>query len=89
MGGTVVGAASWRVGAVWGRAGAGRRGGGKRVLAAFGGGLVVMVRTVGTCASGNAASIQLGTVGAWFAADVVVNLAIMFGMGALVKKGRA
>ena len=52
-------------------------------------GLVVMVLTVGAFSAVNSASIQLGTVGAWFAADVVVNLAIMFGMGALVKKGRA
>ena len=48
-----------------------------------------MVLTVGTFSAVNAASINLAAVGAWFAADVVVNLAIMFGMGALVKKGRA
>ncbi|MFR0869493.1 MAG: hypothetical protein ACLSGS_11035 [Adlercreutzia sp.] len=57
------------------------RAGWNLVLAAFVCGLVVML-TVGTFSSVNAASIQLGTVGAWFAADVVVNLAIMFRMGA-------
>ena len=78
--GTLLGAASMTVCACLAR---------NLVLAAFVCGLVVMVLTVGTFSAVNSASIQLGTVGAWFAADVVVNLAIMFGMGALVKKGRA
>ena len=87
--GTLLGAASMTVCACLARARDEKRAGWNLVLAAFVCGLVVMVLTVGTFSSVNAASIQLGTVGAWFAADVVVNLAIMFGMGALVKKGRA
>ena len=49
-----------------------------------------MVLTVGTfSAKSMQRPINLAAVSAWFAADVVVNLAIMFGMGALVKRGRA
>ena len=80
--GTLLGAASMTVCACLARARDEKRAGWNLVLAAFVCGLVVMVLTVGTFSSVNAASIQLGTVGAWFAADVVVNLAIMFGMGA-------
>lgn len=87
--GTLLGAASMTVCACLARARDEKRAGWNLVLAAFVCGLVVMVLTVGTFSAVNSASIQLGTVGAWFAADVVVNLAIMFGMGALVKKGRA
>lgn len=87
--GTLLGAASMTVCACLARARDEKRAGWNLVLAAFVCGLVVMVLTVGTFSSVNAASINLAAVGAWFAADVVVNLAIMFGMGALVKKGRA
>lgn len=87
--GTLLGAASMTVCACLARARDEKRAGWNLVLAAFVCGLVVMVLTVGTFSAVNAASINLAAVGAWFAADVVVNLAIMFGMGALVKKGRA
>lgn len=87
--GTLLGAASMTVCACLARARDEKRAGWSLVLAAFVCGLVVMVLTVGTFSTVNAASINLAAVGAWFAADVVVNLAIMFGMGALVKKGRA
>lgn len=56
------------------------------VVAALVCGLVVMLLTVGTFASINTAHIQLGVVGAWFAADIVVNVAILLGATALMKK---
>ena len=84
--GTLLGAASMTVCACLARARDEKRAGWNLVLAAFVCGLVVMVLTVGTFSAVNAASINLAAVGAWFAADVVVNLAIMFGMGALVRR---
>ena len=56
------------------------------VLAALGCGLVVMALTVGTFAAINTANINLAAVGGWFAADIAVNLVILFGANALVKK---
>lgn len=87
--GTLLGAASMTVCACLARARDEKRAGWNLVLAAFACGLVVMALTVGTFSALNATSINLAAVGGWFAADVVVNLAIMFGMGALVKKARA
>ena len=88
--GTLLGAASMTVCACVARAkhrggsGLGR----ELVVAALACGLVVMVLTVGTFASINTASVQLGAVAAWFAADVVANVAIMLGASALAKKSR-
>ena len=59
------------------------------VVAAAVCGLAVMVLTVGTFASINTPSIQMGVVLAWFAADVVVNLGILFGARALEKRAEA
>ncbi len=59
------------------------------LLAAAVCGLAVMVLTVGTFASINTPSIQMGVVLAWFAADVVVNLGILFGARALEKRAEA
>lgn len=59
------------------------------VIAAFLCGLAVMVLTVGTFASVNASSIQVGAVLAWFAADIVVNLGILFGARAFGKRAEA
>ena len=56
------------------------------IVAAAACGLVVMVLTVGTFASINTASIQMGVVLGWFAADIVVNVAILFGARAFEKK---
>ena len=52
-------------------------------------GFAVMVRSVGTFSAINAASINVGVVGMWLAADVVVNLGMLFGASALLKKARA
>lgn len=86
--GTLLGAASMVVCACFARAEDDKRAGWNLVAAAAVCGLVVMVLTVGTFAAINTASINLGAVGLWFAADVVVNLGIMFGASVLVKKAR-
>lgn len=41
-------------------------------------GAVVMLLTIGTFSAINTTSPSLGTVGAWFALDIVANLAILF-----------
>lgn len=56
------------------------------VVAALVCGLVVALITIGTFAAINTASIQLGTVGAWFAADIMANMAILLGATALIKR---
>lgn len=80
--GTLLGAASMVVCACLAR----KRPGRALVLVALGCGLVVMVLTVGTFAAINTANINLAAVGGWFAADTAVNLVILFGANALVKK---
>lgn len=88
--GTLLGAASMTVCVCVARAKA-RGGSGlgrELVVAALACGLVVMVLTVGTFASINTASVQLGAVAAWLVADVVANVAIMLGASALAKKSR-
>ena len=80
--GTLLGAASMVVCACLAR----KRPGRALVLAALGCGLVVMALTVGTFAAINTANINLAAVGGWFAADIAVNLVILFGANALVKK---
>ena len=80
--GTLLGAASMVVCACLAR----KRPGRALVLAALGCGLVVMALTVGTFAAINTANINLAAVGGWFAADTAVNLVILFGANALVKK---
>ena len=88
--GTLLGAASMTVCACIARAKA-RGGSGlgrELVVAALACGLVVMVLTVGTFASINTASVQVGAVAAWLAADVVANVAIMAGASALARKSR-
>lgn len=83
--GTLLGAASMTVCACLAR----KRPGRSLVVAALACGLVVMALTVGTFAAINTASISLAAVGGWFAADVVVNLIILFAASALTKKARA
>ena len=80
--GTLLGAASMVVRACLAR----KRPGRALVLAALGCGLVVMVLTVGTFAAINTANINLAAVGGWLAADIAVNLVILFGANAPVKK---
>lgn len=84
--GTLLGAASMTVCACFARARDDKRAGWNLVIAAAVCGLVVMVLTVGTFAAINTASINVGVVGAWFVADVVVNLAILFSANALAKR---
>ncbi|WP_080797553.1 hypothetical protein [Arabiibacter massiliensis] len=72
--GTLLGAASMTVCACLSR----KRPGRALVVAALACGLVVMVLTVGTFAAINTASISLPAVGGWFAADIAVNLIILF-----------
>ena len=83
--GTLLGAASMVVSACLAR----KRPGRALVVAALGCGLVVMVLTVGTFAAINTASISLAAVGGWFAADLAVNLIILFAANALAKKATA
>lgn len=83
--GTLLGAASMVVSACLAR----KRPGRALVLAALGCGLAVMALTVGTFSAVNAASIDVAAVGGWFVADIAVNLAILFGASALLKKARA
>lgn len=85
--GTLLGAASMVVCACLACAKNEKRMGWNLVLAAAVCGLVVMVLTVGTFAALNTANVQVGVVGMWLAADVVVNLALMFGAFALMKRG--
>lgn len=56
------------------------------VIAALVCGFVVTLLTIGTFASINTASVQIGTVGAWFAADIVVNVVILLGATVLMKR---
>lgn len=83
--GTLLGAASMTVSACLAR----KRPGRALVVATLGCGLVVMVLTVGTFAAINTASINLAAVGGWFAADLAVNLIILFAANALAKKATA
>ena len=52
-------------------------------------GLVVMALTVGTVSAINTVAIDKAAVLGWFAADVAVNLALMGGATALIKRFRA
>lgn len=56
------------------------------IVAVAGCGAVVAVLTVGTFSALNAASISLPALGGWFAADIVVNLAMLFGAKASIGK---
>ena len=87
--GTLLGAASMVVCACLARAENEKRAGWNLVAATAGCGFAVMVLTVGTFSAINTASINMGVVGMWFAADVVANLGMLFGASALVKKARA
>ncbi len=84
--GTLLGAASLVVCACVARARAGRSLGASLVVAAAGCGAVVMLLTVGTFGALNTAAVSLPALGAWLAADVAVNLALLFGAGAYLGK---
>ncbi len=86
--GTLLGAASQTVCAciAWSRSRGNAKLGRALVAAALACGLVVMVLTVGTFSAINTAHVQLGVVGAWFAADIVANVVILLSASALAKK---
>ena len=84
--GTLLGAASLVVCACVARARL-KGGLGARLLAACAGcGAVVMVLTLGTFSALNGVSVDVGALGAWAAADVVANLAMLFGARALAAR---
>lgn len=87
--GTLLGAASQVVCACVARSRAGRSLGGGLVVACAVCGVVVMVLTIGTFAAINTTSISLGAVGGWFAADVVVNVAMLLVAAKLTGKAVA
>lgn len=80
--GTLLGAASMTVCACLSR----KRPGRALVAVTFGCGIAVMVLTVGTFSAINAASVDVAAVGGWLAVDVAVNLVMLFGASALLRK---
>lgn len=84
--GTLLGAASLVVCAAVARARAGHSLGLSLVVACAGCGAVVMALTVGTFGALNAAAVSLPALGGWLAADVAVNLGMLFGAAAYLRK---
>ena len=80
--GTLLGAASMVVCACVARSRAGHSLGTSLVTAAAGCGAVVMLLTVGTFGALNTSAVSLPVLGAWLAADVAANLALLFGAAA-------
>lgn len=87
--GTLLGAASMTVSACLARGWGHARYGWNLAIAALCCGLVVMVLTVGTFCSINQVEIAKVQVAGWFAADVVVNVAMMAIAGRLVRRAAA
>lgn len=87
--GTLLAAASMVVCACLAKARDEKRAGWNLVMAAMVCGVVVMLLTINTFAAINAPSIELASVGKWFAIDIVVNLLILFGANMLVRKAKA
>lgn len=84
--GTLLGAASMVVCACVARFRAGRSLEVSLVVATAVCGLAVMVLTLGTFSALNVASVSLPVLGGWFAADLAVNLAMLFGAKAYLGK---
>lgn len=84
--GTLLGAASLVVCACVARWQAGHSLGLSLIAAVAACGAVVAALTVGTFSALNVASISLPVLGGWFAADVVANLAMLFGAKAYADK---
>ncbi|MEC4176857.1 hypothetical protein VIN30_10405 [Adlercreutzia sp. R7] len=80
--GTLLGAASMVISACVARARAGRSLEASLLVACAGCGAVVAALTLGTFSALNAAAVSLPALGAWVAADVIVNLAMLFGAAA-------
>lgn len=84
--GTLLGAASMVVRACVARARAGHSLEVSLIVACAACGAVVMALTVGTFSALNVASVSLPALGAWLASDLIVNLAILFGAAAYIRK---
>lgn len=84
--GTLLGAASLIVCACIARYKAGHSLGVSLVVACLICGCVVMVLTLGTFGALNTTEINLGALLGWFAADIVVNLVILFGANTYIAK---
>ena len=84
--GTLLGAASMVVCACVARWRAGRSLGASLVAACAVCGAVVMALTLGTFGALNVPAISLPALGGWLAADVAVNLGMLFGAAAYLRK---
>ncbi|MEE0705471.1 MAG: hypothetical protein UCH28_03690, partial [Adlercreutzia sp.] len=84
--GTLLGAASLVVCACVARARSGRSLSASLVAATALCGAVVMVLTLGTFGALNTVAIDLPVLGGWFAADLAVNLVMLFGAQAYLGK---
>lgn len=87
--GTLLGAASMVVCACIERARAGRDLSTSLIAATALCGAIVAVLTLGTFGALNVASISLPALGGWFIADIAVNLVLLFGAQAYIKKLKA
>lgn len=86
--GTLLSAASMVVCACLVKARDENRAGLNLIIAASVCGFIVMFLTINTFAAINVASINLGSVGMWFAIDIVVNLALLVAASMIVKKAK-
>ncbi|MCI8306114.1 MAG: hypothetical protein HFJ69_06000, partial [Enterorhabdus sp.] len=84
--GTLLGAASMVVCACVARARAGHSLAAALIVACAACGAVVMVLTVGTFSALNVAAVSLPALGGWVAADLIVNVVLLFGAAALIRK---
>lgn len=84
--GTLLGAASMVLCACVARFRAGRSLEASLLVACAGCGAVVAALTLGTFSALNVAAVSLPALGAWVAADVIVNLAMLFGAAAYIGK---
>lgn len=84
--GTLLGAASMVVCACVARARAGHSLAVGLIVACAACGAVVMVLTVGTFSALNVAAVSLPALGGWAAADLVVNVILLFGSAALIRR---
>lgn len=84
--GTLLGAASMVLCACVARFRAGRSLEASLLVACAGCGAVVAALTLGTFSALNVAAVSLPALGVWVAADVIVNLAMLFGAAAYIGK---
>ena len=84
--GTLLGAASMVVCACVARARAGHSLAAGLIVACAACGAVVMMLTVGTFSALNVAAVSLPALGGWAVADLVVNVILLFGSAALIRR---